>query len=159
QQPVDGQPAADKPMIGPRALFVDGDTLWIALREGHAVWRMDLARGVLNHVAGTGQRGFTGDGGPASSATLDGPKGIAVGPDKCVYVADTENNAIRKIDLASGTISTIAGSGPQHKGDSGDGGPATSARMDRPHGVCIGPDGAIYIGDTLTHRVRRVTIR
>jgi sugar lactone lactonase YvrE len=155
QQPSEG-PAAGRPMLGPRALFIDGSTMWIALREGHAVWRMDLPSGNLKHVAGTGQKGFTGDGGPAKTATFNGPKGIAIGPDKCVYVADTENHVIRKIDLASGTITTIAGRGPDHKGSTGDGGPATAATMDRPHGICIGPDGAVYIGDTLTHRVRRV---
>jgi streptogramin lyase len=156
QPPTDGQTAAGKPMIGPRALFIDGDTLWIALREGHSVWRMNLSTGLLKHVAGTGQRGFTGDGSPGKDATFDGPKGIAIGPDKCIYVADTENHAIRKIDLANGAIRTVAGSGPQHKGPSGDGGLATSAQMDRPHGICLGPDGALYIGDTLNHRVRRV---
>lgn len=155
KQPSTG-PAAGKPMLGPRALFIDGETLWIALREGHAVWRMDLKSGMLTHVSGTGQKGFEGDGGPAKTATFNGPKGIAIGPDKCVYVADTENHAIRKIDLASGQISTVAGRGPDHKGATGDGGPATAATMDRPHGICLGPDGALYIGDTLTHRVRRV---
>lgn len=156
QQPTAGTTASGRPMIGPRALFVDGQALWIALREGHSVWRMDLPSGVLQHVAGTGKSGFTGDGGPAKEATFDGPKGIAIGPDKCVYVADTENHAIRKIDLATGIISTVAGAGPMHKGGTGDGGPATSATMDRPHGICLGPDGALYIGDTLNHRVRRV---
>jgi streptogramin lyase len=156
QPPMDGQSAEGKPMIGPRALFIDGDTLWIALREGHSVWRMSLSTGLLKHIAGTGKRGFTGDGGPAKEATFDGPKGIAIGPDRCIYVADTENHAIRKIDLASGKISTVAGSGPQHKGSAGDGGPAISAQMDRPHGICLGPDGALYVGDTLNHRVRRV---
>jgi sugar lactone lactonase YvrE len=155
KQPAEG-PAADRPMLGPRALFIDGDTMWIALREGHAVWRMDLKSGMLRHVAGTGQKGFEGDGGPAKTATFNGPKGIAIGPDHCVYVADTENHAIRKIDLAPGTITTIAGRGPDHKGAEGDGGPATRATMDRPHGICVGPGGAVYIGDTLTHRVRRV---
>jgi len=156
QPPIDGQTAAGKPMKGPRALFVDGGTLWIGLREGHSVWRMDLATGMLKHVSGTGKPGFTGDGGPAKDATFNGPKGIAVGPDKCVYVADTENHAIRKIDLASGTISTIAGSFPLKKGGEGDGGPATDATMDRPHGICVAADGTVYIGDTLNHRVRRV---
>jgi sugar lactone lactonase YvrE len=156
QPPIDGQTAAGKPMIGPRALFIDRDTLWIALREGHSVWRMDLPTGILKHIAGTGKRGFTGDGGPAKEATFDGPKGIAIGLDNCVYVADTENHAIRKIDLATGLISTVAGRGPQHKGATGDGGPATSATMDRPHGICLGPDNALYIGDTLNHRVRQV---
>jgi len=153
QQPKDGESASGKPMIGPRALFVVGDTLWIALREGHSVWKMNIKTGMLNHVAGTGKRGYSGDGGPAKEATFDGPKGIAIGPDNSIYIADTENHAIRKIDTA-GIITTIAGRGPQHKGFSGDGGTATDATMDRPHGICVGPRGEVYIGDTLNHRVR-----
>lgn len=156
QQPVDGQSAAGKPMIGPRALFITGDTLWIALREGHSVWKMNLKSGMLNHVAGTGKKGFTGDGGPAKDATFDGPKGIALGPDGSIYIVDTENHAIRKIDGKTNIITTIAGMGPKHKGGTGDGGPATQATMDRPHGICVGPDNAVYIGDTLNHRVRIV---
>jgi sugar lactone lactonase YvrE len=156
QPPTDGQPAAGRPMIGPRALFIAGPTMWIALREGHSVWKMDLPSGVLTRVAGTGKRGYSGDGGPAKDATFDGPKGIAVGPDKGVYVVDTENNAIRRIDSVAGTISTIAGRGPQFKGGAGDGGPATMATMDRPHGIGIGPDGTVFIGDTNNHRVRRI---
>jgi streptogramin lyase len=154
--PVAGETAAGKPMIGPRALFIEGNTLWIALREGHSVWKMDLASGVLSHIAGTGHKGYSGDSGPAATATFDGPKGIAVGPDKAVYVVDTENNAIRRIDLGKGTISTVAGRGPNQKGADGDGGPATNAMLDRPHGICVGPDGTVYIGDTNNHRVRRV---
>lgn len=157
--PEDGQQAEGNPMVGPRALFVDGDTLWIALREGHSVWRMDLNTGTLAYVAGTGERGFTGDGGPAREATFDGPKGIAVGPEGEVYVVDTENQAIRMIDPQRGVITTIAGSGPESLGFGGDGGLATAAKMDRPHGVCVGPDGAVYVGDTNNHRVRRVTWR
>jgi streptogramin lyase len=154
--PEDGQTALGRPMLGPRALFVQGNTLWIALREGHSVWKMDLASGKLAHIAGNGKKGFTGDGGPAKAATFDGPKGIALGPDGNVYVMDTENHAVRKVDPKSGLVSTVAGSGPQAKGGSGDGGPATKALMDRPHGICVGPSGAIYIGDTNNHRVRRV---
>ncbi|MBW8885215.1 MAG: hypothetical protein JF612_10685 [Planctomycetia bacterium] len=155
QTPVDGQSAAGKPMIGPRALFIVGDTLWIALREGHSVWNMNLKSGLLKHVAGTGKRGYSGDGGPAKDATFDGPKGIALGPDNSIYIADTENHAIRKIDTA-GIITTVAGRGPQHAGYSGDGGPATAAELNRPHGICTGPDNTVYIGDTLNHRVRVV---
>lgn len=154
--PRDGQQAEGNPMVGPRALFVDGDTLWIALREGHSVWRMDLNTGRLAHVAGTGERGYTGDGGPAREATFDGPKGIAVGPEGEVYVVDTENQTIRMIDAQRGVIITIAGSGPESRGFGGDGGPATAAQMDRPHGIGIGSDGAVYVGDTNNHRVRRV---
>ncbi len=156
KQPEDGQLAAGKPMFGPRALFVDGPSLWIALREGHSVWKMDLASGVLSHVAGTGQKGFSGDGGPAKDATFNGPKGIAAHPNMGIYVVDTENHAIRRIDAASGKISTIAGRGPQFRGGAGDGGIATEATMDRPHGIGLGKDGTVYIGDTNNHRVRRI---
>lgn len=154
--PTSGQPASGRPMIGPRALFVEGTDLWIALREGHSVYKLSLENEILAHIAGSGQKGFSGDGGQAKEATFDGPKGIAVGPDGNVYVMDTENQAVRKIDLKSGVISTVAGSGPKQKGGLGDGGPATMAQMDRPHGICVGEDGAIYIGDTNNHRVRRV---
>ena len=154
--PIDGQSAGGKPMLGPRALFIDRKTLWIALREGHSVWRMDLGSGILSHVGGSGKKGFTGDGGPAKEATFDGPKGIALGPDGRVYVMDTENHAARVIDVKTGLVTTIAGMGPQHEGAGGDGGPATKAAMNRPHGICVGADGAVYIGDSLNHRVRRV---
>jgi DNA-binding beta-propeller fold protein YncE len=129
--------------------------MWIALREGHSVWRMDLTDGILHHVAGTGEKGFTGDGGPARQATFDGPKGIAVGANGNVFVVDTENQAIRQIETKTGIITTIAGSGPNSRGFGGDGGEATKSKLARPHGICVA-DGAVYIGDTLNHRVRRV---
>lgn len=154
--PKEGQVAKGNPMLGPRALFIDGTMMWIALREGHSVFKMDLQDGILHHVSGTGQLGYTGDGGPAKDATYNGPKGIAVGPDKNVYVVDTENHCIRKIDIATGLISTLAGSGPTQAGAGGDGGPANKGQMNRPHGICIGSDGSVYIGDTLSHRVRKV---
>lgn len=156
QLPRDGETARGNPVLGPRALFVDRTTMWVALREGHSVWKLDLTGGKWSHVAGTGQEGFSGDGGPAKNATFNGPKGIAVDGDGHVYVVDTENQAIRKIDTNSGLISTVAGAGPERRGGSGDGGPATNAELDRPHGICVGPNRAIYIGDTLNHRVRRV---
>lgn len=154
--PVSGEKAEGKPVLGPRALIIADDVLWVALREGHSIWKIKLSEGTWQHVAGTGKKGFTGDGGPAKEATFDGPKGIAIGPDRNLYVVDTENHAIRMIDTHTGQIGTIAGRGPTHKGGSGDGGPATSALLDRPHGICVGADGAVYIGDTLNHRVRRI---
>jgi sugar lactone lactonase YvrE len=155
--PTEGQQAKDKPILGPRALFISDRTLWIALREGNSVWRLDLDAGTLHHVAGTGQKGYGGDGGPATSATFNGPKGIAIGPKPYdIFVADTENQVIRRIDRQTGLIYTIAGSGPMARGFAGDGGPATKASLNRPHGICVGPDGTVYIGDSENHRVRAV---
>jgi streptogramin lyase len=154
--PQAGQVATGRPMIGPRALFVSGSTLWIALREGHSVWTMDLKTSRLSHIAGTGAKGFSGDDGDPLKATFNGPKGIALSPTGNVVVVDTENQAIRQIDLKNNVITTIAGMGPAHRGGKGDGGPATKAQLARPHGICVGPDGTVYIGDTLNHRVRAV---
>ena len=153
--PVAGETAKGKSMVGPRALFIERQTLWIALREGHSVWKMDLPTGMLTHIAGTGEKGFAGDGGPAAKGKFDGPKGIVVADNK-VFVVDTENQTIRRIDLQTGLLSTVAGQGPKFRGGKGDGAAATSAEMDRPHGIGAGADGAIYIGDTNNHRVRRV---
>ena len=155
--PVAGGRAVDGPVLGPRALYFYQGELWVALREGHSVWRLSREAGRWQHVAGTGQRGFTGDGGPAIQATFDGPKGIALDQRGNLYIVDTENQAIRRVDAATGTITTIAGGGPSQRGGAGDGGPAPAAQLDRPHGICVTPDGTVYIGDTLNHRVRRVS--
>ncbi len=152
--PTDGSKAQGRPILGPRALSVAGRTLWIALREGNSVWRLDLDAGTIHHVAGTGQAGYSGDGGPAKSATFNGPKGIAATPDGLVYVVDSENQAIRRIDTASGQIVTVAGSGPKSRGFAGERSEALSAKVDRPHGISLAPAGGVYIGDTNNHRVR-----
>jgi len=154
--PVAGQTAAGKPMLGPRALYIRDGQLWIALREGHSVWKMNLTDGLLTHVAGSGKQGFTGDGGEPAKATFDGPKGIVVDGKGQVFVVDTENHVIRRIDTKRNVIDTVAGHAPKKAGGSGDGGPATEATMNRPHGIGIDSKGTLYIGDTLNHRVRRV---
>jgi hypothetical protein len=90
------------------------------------------------------------------AATFDGPKGIAIDGSGNVVVMDTENQAVRQIDLGLGVIRTIAGQGPGGRGFGGDAGPASEALFDRPHGICTASDGSIYIGDTNNHRVRRL---
>ena len=152
--PQDGQLAAGNPILGPRALCFHQGTLWIALREGHSVWKLPLKEGTLQHVAGDGSKGYSGDGGAARSARFNGPKGICIGPAGKIFVVDTENHAIRRIDPVNDRIETVAGSG--ERGAGGDGGAANAAQLDRPHGICVGPNGTIYIGDTVNHRVRRV---
>lgn len=154
--PQAGQPARDRPVFGPRALFFADGVLWVALREGNSVWKLNLADGLWTHVAGTGKTGFSGDGGPAREATFNGPKGIALDAHGHAFVVDTENQTIRRIDSKSGVITTVAGRGPKHRGGAGDGQAAVDAQLDRPHGICVAPDGSFYVGDTLNHRVRRV---
>jgi sugar lactone lactonase YvrE len=161
QAPVDGGLAKGKTVVGPRALFVEGDTMWVALREGHSVWKLSLTSGRWTHIAGTGEKGFSGDGGSAKAATFNGPKGIVATAAGIVYVVDTENQVIRRIDSKRDRITTVAGVGPEARGFNGEGKVAVESWMDRPHGIGLGveKDGAIYIGDTNNHRVRRVVVR
>ena len=150
----DGAKIADTPLHGPRAIDFDRDgNLWLALREGNAVYKFDLKAGIIHHVAGTGQQGFTGHGGPARAATLSGPKGLSVGPDGNVYLADTESHSLRMIDVRKGTIELIAGKG--QRGDGPDGDPL-QCKMARPHGVFVDADGAIFVADSEAHRVRMI---
>jgi sugar lactone lactonase YvrE len=152
----DGGPAAAASIYGARAVDVGPDgTVFILEREGNRLRAVDPRTGVITTRAGTGAKGFSGDGGPALSATFNGPKELAVDPQANILIVDTENHAIRRIDGQSGVITTVAGSG--RKGSDGDGGPAVAAKLDRPHGVAVGPDGAIYIGDTGNHRIRKVS--
>lgn len=155
-QPVaarDGQFAKGSSFLGPRALIIHDGVLWIASREGHAVWSMALKNGVLRHIAGTGVKGPASDDGLAREVQFNGPKGIAVGPSEDVFIADAENNAIRKIDVDSGHVTTVAdGHFQLQKADD----ESAEIGLNGPHGICVGPDGAIYVGDTLNHRVIRI---
>jgi streptogramin lyase len=149
---TDGAAMAGSPLNGPRAIDFDRQgSLWLALREGNAVYKLDLKAGVLHHIAGTGEKGFSGNGGLAKQATLSGPKGLSIGPDGNIYLADTESHSIRMIDVRKNTIELIAGTG--ERGDGPDGDPK-ACKMARPHGVFVDKDGAIYVGDSEAHRVR-----
>lgn len=148
----DGASIQGTPLNGPRALaFAPDGQLWVALREGNQVLRLDLQRGTLHHVAGTGKSGFTGNGGPARLATLSGPKGLAIGPDGMVYLADTESHSIRRIDPRTGWIDVIAGTGAPGDGPDGE---ANRCQLRRPHGIWSDADGTLYVGDSENHRVR-----
>ncbi|MDB6172368.1 MAG: pknD 5 [Chthoniobacteraceae bacterium] len=150
----DGAPIAATPLNGPRALDFDKEgNLWLALREGNAIYKLDPVTGTIHHMAGTGKHGFTGNGGPAREAALSGPKGIAVGLDGNVYIADTESHSIRMLDLKKKTLELVAGTGVKGNGPDGD---PILCKLQRPHGVFVGADGALYIGDTENHQVRRL---
>ncbi len=144
---------------GPRALDIapNGD-LWLVLREGNAVYRIDARTRRLEHVAGTGERGFGGNGGPAKHATLSGPKGVAISPDgQRIYLADTESHTVRAIDLARTppTLDLVVGDG--ERGDGPDAPDPLACRMARLHGLGVDPaNGDLYIGDSETHKVRVV---
>jgi streptogramin lyase len=153
----DDGPIEAASLNGPRAVAIGPDSaLYIVEREGNCVRRIDFQSGTISRYAGTGKKGYTGDGGPALKATFDGPKEIDIDQAGNVYIVDTENEAIRRIDFRTGIITTVAGRGRTKSPGLGDGGPATQATLGRPHGVAIGPDGYIYIGDTLSHRIRVV---
>ena len=147
----DGAPLAGTPLNGPRAMALDPTgNLYLALREGNTIYRIDLSSGTIHHVAGTGERGYNGDGGPAARATLSGPKGLAY-HDRRLYIADTENHVIRMVDVESGVISTILGDG--ERGDGPEADPLT-CRLARPHGVFLSAGAGLYVGDSEAHRIR-----
>lgn len=148
----DGSPITGTPLNGPRALDFDGTSnLILALREGNAIYRMDLQTSTLHHLAGTGKSGYTGDGGSAKEARLSGPKGVALATNGDIYFADTESHAVRVVRADTGIVETVIGNGK--KGDGPDGDPL-NCRMDRPHGVFVDAAGKIYVGDSNNHKVR-----
>ena len=151
----DGKSALQASILGARAVCMDskGNT-YIAEREGNGVRKVD-ANGVMSTVAGNGEPGYEGDGGPALTATWGSPKAIRCDALDNVVVVDTENHAIRRIDASTGVVTTIAGG---RLGGEGDGGPATEAAMDRPHGCGIDAQGNIFVADSNNHRVRVVGV-
>lgn len=148
----DGSSVAGTPLKGPRSIDFDKDgNLWLVTREGNQVFKFDLKAGKIHLIAGTGKKGFTGNGGPAKQATLSGPKGIAIDSAGNAWLADTESHSVRMVDAKTGNLELIAGTG--EKGDGPDGDPL-KCKMARLHGIFVDADGSVFIGDSETHRVR-----
>jgi len=142
---ADGAPLKGTPLDGPRALAIDkSGNYYLALREGNAIYRLDVKDGKMYRFAGTGEKGFTGDGGDARQAKLSGPKGVALASDGSLYIADTEIHAIRRVDK-NGVITTVASTG--ERGDGPDGDPR-QAKLARPHGVFVDSNGVMFLTDT-----------
>lgn len=154
---ADGFPAIASPLNEPHYMAVAHDgTIYVADKANHRVRRIG-GDGIITTVAGTGVAGFSGDGGPATLAQLRNPNDVELDAAGNLYIADENNQRVRVI--VNGIIITIAGSGPADAssgGFGGDGGPATSARLNKPHNLAFDRAGNLYISDTKNQRIRRV---
>jgi len=149
----DGGPATKARLFAPHDLAFDsaGDLL-IADTFNHRIRRVDR-RGTITTVAGDGKSAYSGDGGPATQASLNTPQGIAFDREGALLIADTFNHVVRRVDR-DGKIATIAGTVPGHGGDGGD---AKKAQINLAMAVAVSPDGAVYVSDAANSRIRRVS--
>jgi len=146
--------ATTTPLLLPSAIVFDAQgNLYIAETANHIIRKLDTA-GNLTTIAGTGTQGFGGDGGPATAAQLDSPQGLALDANQNLYIADTHNHRIRKLNLATGQITTIAGTGTA--GFSGDNGPAVAAQLNLPTALALDTNQNLYLADTASHRIRKI---
>jgi len=155
--PLDAElnlPAGPNPQPAGYLVFDSQGRLYISDALNNRIRRVDFGKNIIETIAGTGEKSFGGDDGPAIDASFNNPRDIAFGPDGRLYVADEFNNRIRAIDMTTGIITTVAGNGTQ--GFSGDGGPATAASFNRPAGIDFDAEGHLYIADTYNYRIRIV---
>jgi hypothetical protein len=131
--------------------------LYISDTESDVIRVMDIAAGTIDAFAGTGEAGDSGDDGPAIDAQLNAPRDLEIGPDGDLYFADTDNSKIRAIDLETGVIRTVVGTGELGIEDS-DGMLATEIKLRRPFGIAFDPDGNLYVLDTLNSRIVKVAL-
>jgi len=151
----DGGPAASANLFHPTSVAVDASgNIYIADLFSNRIRKVNASTGYITTIAGNGTAGYSGDGGPAVSANLDNPNDVAVDALGNIYIADENNERIRKVNASTGVITTIAGNGTY--GYSGDGGPATSASLAYPKGVAVDASGNIYIADANNDRIRKV---
>jgi Bacterial Ig-like domain (group 3)/Chitobiase/beta-hexosaminidase C-terminal domain/FG-GAP-like repeat/NHL repeat len=154
---ADGQFAVNTQFLYINGIAFDrAGNLYIADGSNGVIRQVNVATGIVTTVAGNKSNGYAGDGGPATKAELDYPSGIAVDASGNLYIADSGNNAIRRVAASTGVITTVAGVRGQG-GYSGDGGPATSAQLEYPEAVVVDSNGNLYIGDEDNDVVRKVT--
>ncbi len=137
-------------------LAIADNKLYVADTLSNRIRVVDLGNNMIDAFAGTGTAGYSGDGGPAISAELNHPRELEIGPDGDLYVADTDNSVIRAIDLDTGMIRTVAGTGELGR-DAEDGKLATQTKLARPFGLEFDADGSLYIMDTINSRILKVT--
>jgi DNA-binding beta-propeller fold protein YncE len=149
-------PAGSNPQPAGSLAFGPASRLYISDSLNNRIRVVDFDNNRIDTFAGTGDRGFSGDGGSALSATFDNPRDLLFTSDGRLLVADELNHRIRAIDLQTGIITTVAGNGVA--GFSGDGGPAVSASLNRPAGIEEDAMGRLIIADTYNHSLRRVNL-
>ena len=152
-----GSPATSAELHGPTGVAVDsaGD-LFIADSINNVIREVNHSTGNISIVAGNGTAGYTGDGGQAASAELNGPFAVTVDAQGRLFIADEFNNVVREVNLSTGIITTVAGNGTG--GFSGDGGPATLGELNEPKGVAVDGQGDLFIGDAQNHAVREINL-
>jgi len=150
----DGGPATLAALNEPTALALDqSGHLYIADQSNHRVRRVDLDTGRITTVAGTGEAGYSGDGSPGHEASLSGPSGLAVDVDGTLYIADTFNGRIRKVDVETGIMTTVTGDGNEYRYQ---GNPHEfSTSLSRPYGIALDADGHLLMTDSDSHLIRR----
>jgi sugar lactone lactonase YvrE len=148
----DGGPALDALLIQPDGIAIGpDDTIYVSDSLANRVRKIE--GGIIDTIAGNGEMGHTGDGGRGVDAALSWPSALELDPEGNLYIAETRSHVIRRL-APDGTIATIAGDGTA--GDTGDGGPATKARLDQPYGLALDADGSLYVADRGNFRVRRI---
>ena len=153
--PPNNVEATSTPLIRPQGVAYDASgNYYIADTDQNVIRKVSTA-GIITTVAGDGEQGYAGDGGPATAAILDSPAGVAVDSSGNIYIADTHNNVIREVLASNGNISTIAGTGVAGYG--GDSSAATGAVLNYPMAVAVDSNGNVYIADTNNHRIREIT--
>jgi len=151
----DGGLATKAALNFPSAVAVaDDGTVYIADTWNHRIRRVDPQTGIISTISGTGQTKFFGDNGPAEKAALNEPVALALDGQGHLYIADQSNNRIRKIDLSSGVITTVAGTG--ESAYNGDGAPGSNTALAGPSGLAIDQEGNLYIADTFSSRIRKL---
>jgi hypothetical protein len=157
----DGGLATNAELYFPADSAIDASgNIYIADTWNYRIRKVNASTGIITTIAGNGTEGYSGDGGQATSAELNAPSSVALDSAGNIYIADSDNNRVRKVTVSTGIITTVAGNGT--KGYSGDGGPATSAELDTVYGpgaaVALDSSGNIYIADQFNNRIRKVTV-